>query len=311
MLAKGPPPVELTEDLLMLGTTEYPLFLFRGEGEGAIFEGGTGAMGPLVLEQMEKLGIGRDFVKQLVITHAHPDHVMAVPFLREALSGVTVLASEAAAKTLAAEKAVSFFGKIDGALTDSLLKAGLITGEHRPRPLAEPIIAVDRVIGDGDTISVGAGPSFAVIATPGHSDCSLSFHDAGQKTLIISDASGYYIPEPDYWWPNYFTGYEAYVKSMESLAALGAEVLCLSHNGVIKGAGDVASYFDGAISATKAYHSRIVDEAKAEKPVRAIAEELGAEVHARTQLLPIDFFQKNCSLLVKQSLRHEGIDLKK
>jgi len=46
---------------------------------------------------------------------------------------------------------------------------------------------------------------------------------------------------------------------------------------------------------------------KAGKPVRQLAEELGAEVYAKTQLLPLDFFQKNCGLLIKQSLRHEGI----
>ncbi len=310
MLVKGAP-VEVTANLWMLGTSEYPLFLFKGESEGAIFEGGTGAMGPLVLEQMGKLGIGADFVKQLVVTHAHPDHVMAVPALREAFGGATVLASEAAAKALGSEKAISFFCKIDGALTESLTKAGLVTDEHRPAPLAEQKIAVDRTIKEGDTVTVGAEGSFAVLETPGHSDCSLSFHEAARGILIISDATGYYMPEHGYWWPNYFTGYEAYVKSMESLAALGAEILCLSHNAVVTGAGDVAEYFRGAISATKDYHKRIVDEAKAGKSTREIAGALGSEVYEKTQLLPLEFFQKNCSLLVKQSLRHEGINTEK
>lgn len=310
MLVKGAP-VEVAGGLFMLGTDEYPLFLFRGEGESAIFEGGTATTGPLALEQMEGLGIAKDSVKQLVVTHAHPDHVMAVPFLREAFSGVKVLASEAAAKALSSEKALAFFRKIDGALTASLLKAGLVAEKHRPEVSAEGEIAVDRLIGDGDTVAVAGDASFAVIATPGHSDCSLSFHEAARGVLIISDATGYYMPGHDYWWPNYFTGYEAYVRSMESLAGLGAEVLCLSHNGVIKGAGDVASDFDGAISATKAYHLRIVSEAKAGRSPREIAEGLGSEVHEKTRLLPLEFFQKNCSLLVKQSLRHEGIDVKK
>jgi len=51
------PPVEITDNLWMLGTNEYPLFLFKGEGEGTIFEGGTGAMGPILGRQMEQLGI--------------------------------------------------------------------------------------------------------------------------------------------------------------------------------------------------------------------------------------------------------------
>jgi hypothetical protein len=58
---------------------------------------------------------------------------------------------------------------------------------------------------------------------------------------------------------------------------------------------------------TKAYHARIVDAAKAGQTVREIAATLGAEVYEKTPLMPLDFFQKNCALLVKQSLKHEGI----
>ncbi|MHC4253068.1 MAG: MBL fold metallo-hydrolase [Planctomycetota bacterium] len=301
------PPVEVSTGLFMLGTNEYPLFLARGAAGHAIFEGGTGTSGPLAIEQMRSLGIDGGSVKQLVITHAHPDHVMAVAALKEAFPGMVVLGSEAAAKTLSSEKAMAFFGKIDGALTGSLIDAGLVAEKHRPAASADAAIAVDRVIKQGDAVAVGADATFTVIETPGHSDCSLSFHDEANDVLIISDATGYYMPEHEYWWPNYFTGYEAYVKSMESLAALGARALCLSHNGVVTGEGDVAAYFGGAIDATGAYHSRIVEKAKAGKSGRDIAGELGAEVHEKTQLLPLEFFQKNCSLLVKQSLRHEGI----
>jgi hypothetical protein len=96
---------------------------------------------------------------------------------------------------------------------------------------------------------------------------------------------------------------------MERLAGLGAAVLCLSHNGVIAGADDAAAYLRNAVAATVAYHQRIVADAKAGKPPAQIAVELGAEVHAKTQLLPLDFFQKNCALLVKQSLAHEGMSV--
>ena len=304
------PPVEISENLFMLGTNEYPLYLFKGQDEAAIFEGGVGAMGPLVLEQMDARGIGRDLVKQVVVTHAHPDHVMAVPLFREAFPGVTVSASATAAKTLSVEKAIGYFCKIDGALTASLTQAGRITEEHHPKPLAEPQIAVDRLIKEGDIVTV-EGVSFHVLETPGHSDCSLSFHEPDRGILLVSDATSYHMPEHDYWWPDYFAGYETYLRSMRRLAERNAEVLCLGHNAVIKGAADVKAYFDAALEATEAYHRRIVDETKAGKSVRQIAEQLGAEVYEKTQLLPLDFFQKNCGLLVKQSLRHEGISPEK
>jgi glyoxylase-like metal-dependent hydrolase (beta-lactamase superfamily II) len=309
MLIQGPP-VQVTDDVWMLGSNEYPLYFVQSEGETAVFEGGVGSMGPLVLEQMDELGIDRASVRQLLVPHAHPDHVMAVPLLREALPGLTVVGSEPAAAVLANEKAVSFFVGIDEGLTASLLKMGVIREWHRPRPLAEKKIAVDRVVQEGDTIAVGR-LSFNVLRTPGHSDDSLSFHEPDRRLLFVSDAAGYYMPDLDAWWPDYFTGYREYLESIERLAALGAEVLCLGHRAAVTGADQVKAHFERSLSAAGQYHGRIVDEVRSGKPVRQLAGELGSEVYEKTPLLPLDFFQKNCNLLVKQSLRHEGIEVEK
>jgi glyoxylase-like metal-dependent hydrolase (beta-lactamase superfamily II) len=306
MLVKDPP-VRIAGNLWMLGTNEYPLYLHQGAEGCTIFEGGVGAMGPVLREQLLGLGLAPESLRQLVVTHAHPDHVMAVPMIRQLAPGIQVLASEIAAKTMQTEKAMSFFGKIDDLLTSSLLAAGRITEQHRRPPIAEPRIAVDRVLREGDLVTAEEGVVFQVLATPGHSDCSLSFFEPQLRILIISDVTGYYLPEQDCWWPNYFSDYAANVASIERLAALEAEVLCLSHNAAIRGTEAVAAYFRDALAATRAYHERIVAEARSGKPAQAIAEMLGAEVYQKTQLLPLDFFQKNCGLLVKSSLRQAGI----
>jgi len=299
------PPVELSAGLWMLGTNEYPLYLFQDEADAILFEGGTGAMGPVLAGQIATLGIDRGAVRQIVVTHAHPDHVMALPMLRELFGSAGVAASSVAAATLSSDKALAFFRKVDEALTASLLKMEAIKESHRPTAAAERI-TVDRVIGEGETLVVGRA-TFNVLATPGHSDCSLSFHAPARGILVISDATGYYMPDRKLWWPNYFSGYGAYVESMRRLSALSAEVLCLSHNAAVTGAADVAACFRGAIAATEAYHGRIVAEARAGKDSRQIAEALGAEIYEKVNLLPLDFFQKNCGLLVKQSLAHEGL----
>jgi len=302
------PPAEIADHLWMLGSVEYPLFLYKGRDRGTLFEGGIGPMGPLVCEQLDTLGIAGPFVRQIVVTHAHPDHVMAVPMLRETFAGTEVLASEAAAKTLGIEKAIAFFCKIDDQLSEALVRAGTITDEHRRAPLAENRIAVDRTLEGGDSVEVDDGVAFQVLATPGHSDCSLSFYEPTSGTLLVSDATGYYLPEHDYWWPDYFVDYGTYLDSMKRLAELDARVLCLAHNAVICGTDAVAAYFRDAIRATEAYHERIIAESRAGRSVREIAEALGAEVYDKTQLLPLEFFQKNCANLVKASLRHEEIE---
>ncbi len=309
MLLKDPP-LQATDNLWVFGTNQYPLFLVQGEEESAIFEGGVGAMGPLLREQLEETGVDRHRVKQIIITHAHPDHVMALPLFRELFPDATMAGSEVAAATLKTEKAVAFFAKIDEAITGALIDMGLVTESHRPEPLAEHYIAVDRVIGEGDKIEVGE-ISFCVIKSPGHSDCSLSFYQRDQGILLVSDATGFYLPEHEYWWPNYFAGYADYLATIGRLAKLATETLCLSHNAVIQGKDEVKSYFDRAIAATEAYHQRILDETNAGRTVREIAEALGAEIHEKAGILPVDFFQKNSGILVKQSLKHEGIEAKK
>ncbi len=187
------PPVEVAAGLWMLGTTAYPLYLVKGRREGAIIEGGISALGPLLFRQMESLGIGAEFLRQLVITHAHPDHVMAVPLLREKFPGVKVLASQAAATALAGEKTLAFFLKIDEALTASLCHSGAISDADRAQPSGPRAIAVDRIVQEGDAIEI-EDIAWRVLATPGHSECSISLHDARGRVLVISDASGYYMP---------------------------------------------------------------------------------------------------------------------
>jgi len=303
MLVKNPP-VEVGDRLWMLGTAAYPVYLIRGRNEGAIVEGGISAVGTLLRRQLAELKIGPEFVRQAVVTHAHPDHVMAIPLMREMFPGIGVAASEPAAATLRAEKAISFFRQMDASLSDALRKADLITDPPSPPALAENCIAVDRVVREGDVIAV-EDMAWTVLETPGHSDCSISLYDAARRMLLISDATGYYLPVGNTWWPNYFSGYAAYLHSIERLAGLDAEVLCLSHNGAICGADDVRAYFAGALAATRQYHERIVTETASGKSSRQLAEELGAAIHQQAPLLPLEFFQKNCGLLVKQSLRYE------
>lgn len=301
------PPVEISPALRMLGNNEFPLFLWSSGGESALFEAGVSAMGPLLEQQMADLGLDPAAVKQIILTHGHPDHVMAAPMLRQLFPGATVSASAIAAATLSNEKAIGFFKKVDQGFVQSLLKAGSIEESHRCEPFADTQIPVDRTLAEGDAVTVG-DTSFQVLETPGHSPCSLSFYEPGEKVLIISDATGYYLPDLDCWWPNYFSGYGAYVESMRRLAKFDAGTLCLSHNAVIQGADAVKVYFRRAIAATEAYHRRIIDDFKAGQSASALTAKLGAEVFEMTTLLPLEFFQKNCGILVKESLKHEGLD---
>jgi glyoxylase-like metal-dependent hydrolase (beta-lactamase superfamily II) len=231
---------------------------------------------------------------------------MAVPLLREKFPKIQVLASHPAAVTLAAEKALALFKQLDESLTTFLSHSGALSDQDRPLPPGTSLIKVDRIVKEGDIIQI-EDLAWKVLATPGHSDCSVSLFEPEARALVISDATGFFMPQDRSWWPCYFSDYGAYLASIERLKDLDAEVLCLSHNGALRGRAEVRAYFDDALAATRNYHQQIVVEIGSGKAIRQLAEELGTQIHAQTGFLPVEFFQKNCGLLVKQSLKYAGL----
>ncbi|MCP4377461.1 MAG: MBL fold metallo-hydrolase [bacterium] len=300
------PPVELSDSLVMLGTCEYPLFLVKGGSQGAIFEGGVGAMAPLLGQQLAELSIPADFIRQIFVAHAHPDHVMAIPAMQRMFPGVTVCASQLAARTMQTEQIISFFAQVDDVITDSLLESGAIRIEHKPEPLDEMQIPVDCYQADGDILVIG-DIEYNVLFTPGHSDCSLCFHNPSDGTLIVSDATGHFLPE-GFWWPNYLSHYGEYLDSIKRLASLNASLLCLGHNAIITGVESVRTYFHDAMHAAELYHHRIIGELKSGKSVDEIANQLATEIHTKMKLMPLDFFQKSSRVLVKRTMEYEDIE---
>jgi ribonuclease/clavin/mitogillin len=91
-------------------------------------------------------------VREIIITHLHPDHVGGVNALRQQLGGCLVSA-------------------------------------HRETAEALADIKVDRFIEDGDTITLQGEPTIALRAvhTPGHARGHLCFYDAEHNALITGD----------------------------------------------------------------------------------------------------------------------------
>ena len=221
--------------------------------------------------------------------------------------GVSVLASAAAAATLDAEKAIAFFRQIDAALTAALLKAGAIADQPPPAAAAaENRIAVDRVVGEGDVIAVD-DIAWTVLETPGHSDCSISLHDAARGLLVISDATRLLPAGPQSWWPNYFSR----LRGLPALPSSGWRPRCRSALPEPQRRRSPAARMSGRTSPARSpprgsTTSGSWPSRRPASPSRQFAEELGGEIHRQAPLLPLDFFQKNCGLLIKQSLRYEG-----
>ena len=128
-------------------------------GTGALFDPGDEAARIALAVEQTNLEIG-----QIIITHAHIDHVGAV----------ATLVDEYACPVLMHREAEPMLKQ----LPNQALMMGLRFGK---------VPAVDGYVEDGETVEVGGIP-FEALYTPGHAPGHLAFYCASENLLISGDA---------------------------------------------------------------------------------------------------------------------------
>lgn len=133
------------------------------------------AAGP-ILRQIRKLGLEPRDVRRVLITHAHPDHVGALPELvRE--TGAEVWSSRL-------ERPV-----IEGAIPVPVPPAGSVgglAGLIRPPPTFFKRVPVARELRDSEVLAE-VFDGLHVLATPGHAPGHLSFWHPERRLIILGD----------------------------------------------------------------------------------------------------------------------------
>ena len=301
MSKKRHEPVTITRSFYQLGTPSFPAYLSLGDN-AMLIEGGTGATFAIIVEQIKELGIKPERIKYIALTHTHPDHIGAVPHLKRLWPHLEIAAGSVAAKLLKSQRMIKEFRETDRTISEIMINKGEIA--ELPPELENYIFEVDKVLEEGDRLDLGSGIVWTVYHTPGHSPCHISLCEEKEGTLAIGDATGFYVPEKDVFWPNYFDSLEAYCNSIRKLSALPAQRGALSHNAVVDGW--LEGYFQKAIKATESYHLEMLERlGKGEDPEK-IALEKAKWVNSLTDIQTFEVMYSLAKLMLARSQSEAG-----
>ncbi|HLP09156.1 MAG TPA: subclass B3 metallo-beta-lactamase [Opitutaceae bacterium] len=156
-------PFRIIGNVHYVGASDVSSYLITTPEGHILLEGGFAETAPLIEQNVRELGFRIEDIKILLTSHAHLDHAGGLAELKR-LSGATLVATAPEAEGLARG------GKGDFQWGDTL-----------PFP---PVVA-DRIIADGETVSLG-GITLTAHLTPGHTKGSTTW------TMRASDRSRSY-----------------------------------------------------------------------------------------------------------------------
>jgi glyoxylase-like metal-dependent hydrolase (beta-lactamase superfamily II) len=151
-------------------------YLWRDGDEVTLVDTGPAGSEDPIAAALADIGLDRDAVVRIVLTHFHDDHAGSAAAVR-AWSGAEVVAHAAEAPIVR--------GEVPGSFPDLLpAERELLAQVAAGMPPAPPC-PVDREVGEGDVLAFGGGAH--VLHAPGHTDGSIAVHLPGPRVLFTGD----------------------------------------------------------------------------------------------------------------------------
>jgi glyoxylase-like metal-dependent hydrolase (beta-lactamase superfamily II) len=236
-----------------LGRQEMNVYLLKGK-EYMIIEGGMSYIVPDMLRQFQERGIDMNRITRLLILHSHFDHCGIGPFFKRRIPGLKIAGSRRSQELYRKEKVVHFIRERNREMIQFLK----MEKEAAELNLDFDQMAIDEVVGEGDTIELGEGVEVRIMEMPGHSSCSIAAYVPYLRALFPSDAGG--IPgEGGEIFASGNEDFILYQRSLEKLRPLDLEVVCLARNGAFLGQ-DAKEYISRSIEEAEKMRLEIIGQ---------------------------------------------------
>ncbi|GAB3667729.1 MBL fold metallo-hydrolase [Halopiger thermotolerans] len=223
-------------DTGMYDTDGYGAAYILDDDRPAVVESGIGTNHERILEALAELGIDREDLAAVAVTHIHLDHAGGAGFLAEKCPNADVYVPDVGASLLADPgKLVAGTKKAVGDQWEFYVE---------PEPIPE-----DRIVGieDGDTIDLGAH-ELRVHEAPGHAFHQVIFEDPANDAVFAGDAAGIWVPNLERiveTSPPSDFDLEQCLEDLDTIAEIDPDVLLYTHFGPR----DVSSNLEDALAA--------------------------------------------------------------
>ncbi|MCP2604702.1 MBL fold metallo-hydrolase [Candidatus Aminicenantes bacterium AH-873-B07] len=267
-------PQKIVENIFYIGNHYFPAYLIKDE-KSALIDAGSTVMGPIYLKALnEHLGNSNDLT-YILLTHSHYDHCGAVPYLKRKIRRVEIGASLIASQIFKKEKALEVIRSFNKEVEK-------IAGIQRDDIYFDKI-KVDFIVEDGNKINLGKNIEIEIIATPGHTRCSVSYYLPKQKAIFFGEAGG--VLEPDgKIRAQFLSSYKYYINSIKKLLEKEIEIIGLAHGGFLKGE-KARNYLTESLRQAQLFKEKIISYLNEYKNIEKVVEKISEEEYTRGAII--------------------------
>jgi glyoxylase-like metal-dependent hydrolase (beta-lactamase superfamily II) len=238
----------LSENIHLINTPIASHYLVVGDKIALIDSGIDAVSNVLVAELEQLLGEGEN-LDYLLLTHCHFDHVGGASALKKRWPKLQIISGTLTAQNLSIPETYS---KVISKNVDAC------RAFNREPSCGESdfisALKIERVLGDGDVLDLGADVSVKLVASPGHTQDSVSYYVSPDGAIICGEAMGSFQGR-ELVFPC-FENLPQYLQSLERLSRLDVKVLGMPHGGAISGT-MVAKFFHQARVSTENFSQQI------------------------------------------------------